>query len=214
MKTCTKCKVEKRLEEFSKHKLHKNGLQAQCKDCMKDYLKKYYVKNKKQMDVKHKVYYNKNKEEITTYIKTYNIENKEELTAYRRTYREENKEEIAAKAKTYREGHKEERAAYDKKRREENLEEHNASRALYRARKLSASPSWANQDNIKAFYKSAQRVSKCLGIPHEVDHYYPLQGEFCCGLHIETNLQVIPATENRSKNNKMPEEFYNEENTI
>ena len=36
---------------------------------------------------------------------------------------------------------------------------------------------------------------------HEVDHIIPLRGELASGLHVESNLQVITADENRKKNN-------------
>ena len=34
MKTCSKCKEEKALEEFSKNASAKDGLQSECKDCV------------------------------------------------------------------------------------------------------------------------------------------------------------------------------------
>lgn len=37
-KICTKCKTEKELTEFSKHKRNKDGLQCECKQCCKEYL--------------------------------------------------------------------------------------------------------------------------------------------------------------------------------
>lgn len=40
------------------------------------------------------------------------------------------------------------------------------------------------------------------GIPHDVDHVVPLINDIVCGLHAETNVQVIPAVLNRSKGNR------------
>lgn len=41
------------------------------------------------------------------------------------------------------------------------------------------------------------------GTRHEVDHIVPLKGKTVRGLHVETNLRVIPHTENRQKGNKL-----------
>jgi 5-methylcytosine-specific restriction endonuclease McrA len=40
-------------------------------------------------------------------------------------------------------------------------------------------------------------------VKHEVDHIVPLKSPLVCGLHVEHNLQVIPATQNRRKHNRV-----------
>lgn len=77
--------------------------------------------------------------------------------------------------------------------------------AKRRAQKLSATPPWADLATIEAIYAEARRLTDETGIPHEVDHIHPLQGENFCGLHVPHNLQVIPAEQNRRKSNKLPE---------
>lgn len=77
-----------------------------------------------------------------------------------------------------------------------NPEKKNLIEARYRAIKLAAVPSDANVPFVAEFYTIAARVSKCLGIPHEVDHIVPLS---MGGSHCHRNLQVIPATWNRRK---------------
>lgn len=73
--------------------------------------------------------------------------------------------------------------------------------AKRRAAKLQRTPPWADLKAIEAFYKACPKG-------HHVDHYYPLQGGICSGLHVLENLRHIPAKENISKGNKMPEDFY------
>lgn len=71
-----------------------------------------------------------------------------------------------------------------------------------KAAKLNASPAWADQTKITSIYAEARRITELTGVRHEVDHIVPLQSRIVCGLHVEHNLQVIPATVNRSKGNR------------
>ena len=76
--------------------------------------------------------------------------------------------------------------------------------AQRRARKLNATPSWLSEEDkkqIERIYKVCSKVSEKTNRPHDVDHIVPLQGENVCGLHVPWNLQILPASMNRSKNN-------------
>ena len=84
---------------------------------------------------------------------------------------------------------------------------HCAKQNRRRAVKLRAMPDWCSKEEIDAIYLYCQRISEITGVPHQVDHYYPLQGDTVSGLHVGRNLQVIPATENQSKSNKHPEDI-------
>jgi hypothetical protein len=83
-----------------------------------------------------------------------------------------------------------------------NKAQKSALSAKYRAAKLQATPPWANVDAISYFYKKAFELTISTGIAHEVDHIYPLQSKYMCGLHVETNLQILTKRENASKNNR------------
>jgi hypothetical protein len=65
----------------------------------------------------------------------------------------------------------------------------------YRLRKTRQMPKWANKEKIKEFY-----LNRPEG--YEVDHIIPLNGELVSGLHIETNLQYLTPSENKTKTNK------------
>jgi len=62
---------------------------------------------------------------------------------------------------------------------------------------------WANQQKISDFYKEARRLTLETGIEHHVDHVYPMVSDYMCGLHVETNLQILTAKENCSKGNRV-----------
>lgn len=71
------------------------------------------------------------------------------------------------------------------------------------ARRLQRIPKWSDSAACRVFYEIAKRVTRCTGIPFVVDHIIPLRGETVSGLHVPTNLRVIPAEANRRKGNKL-----------
>jgi hypothetical protein len=63
-----------------------------------------------------------------------------------------------------------------------------------RAMQRNQMPSWANREKIKAIYEHCPQG-------YHVDHIVPLRGKTVSGLHVETNLQYLPALENIRKKN-------------
>ena len=63
-----------------------------------------------------------------------------------------------------------------------------------KALKIDRVPLWADLEKIKELYR------KCPEGYH-VDHIIPLQGKLVSGLHVETNLQYLLATDNLHKSN-------------
>jgi hypothetical protein len=82
MKKCTKCNLEKNLNEFSICKSKKDGLQNQCKQCKKDQ-NQIWLKNNPN-------YFDKYHETNSLYRKTYNNKNKEKTSQYNKTYNQNN----------------------------------------------------------------------------------------------------------------------------
>lgn len=83
--------------------------------------------------------------------------------------------------------------------------------ALHRARKIAKlhrTPKWVTSDEvwmIKEVYDLATKRTQMTGFAWHVDHIIPLQGRTVSGLHVMTNLQVIPGIENIRKKNSYAE---------
>jgi len=92
--------------------------------------------------------------------------------------------------------------------RKDNIEKTRIYLANYRAAKKNAVPSWLTDDDkfiINEVYIAAKNKEAYTGVPHHVDHIIPLQHPKVCGLHVWWNLQVLTASENFSKSNRLEE---------
>ena len=156
----------------------------------------------------------------------YNQRNAEKVRAMRRIWKSANKKKLALASKLYRERNlanclARELAYRAKNRERENQRtarwaKNNPARVAFLARKhqtakRNATPKWANEFFIEEAYLLAALRTKLTGIKWHVDHIVPLQHPLVCGLHVEQNLQVIPAEHNRVKSNRywpgMPVDF-------
>ena len=98
---------------------------------------------------------------------------------------------------------------YHKKWRNENPSKILAWVHKYQSAKLQATPIWADFDAILKIYEMAQSM-RDSGVPCEVDHIIPLRSNLVCGLHVESNLQIVNPMTNNKKGNRwwpnMPED--------
>jgi hypothetical protein len=101
----------------------------------------------------------------------------------------------ANRAKVYREPNIEESHLRSKIHYLLNKSDYLARNAARKALKLNATPSWADLEKIKEIYRTCPEG-------YHVDHIVPLKGTLVCGLHVEYNLQHLPALENMQKHNK------------
>ena len=84
MKTCSKCKKNKPLEEFPKNKSRKDGIHNHCKDCHCNSRRIYYAKNTEKVLNKQKNKYWNYPEEKRLYAKKHYEKNKEKYKPTKR----------------------------------------------------------------------------------------------------------------------------------
>lgn len=102
-----------------------------------------------------------------------------------------NRDKILERARVYAINNKEKISVYVKN----NLPYFNRKSAERRAKKIKATPVWADNSAIADIFIEANYHQM------HVDHIVPLVSERVCGLHWEGNLQLLTATDNRRKKN-------------
>ena len=121
-------------------------------------------------------------------------------------WREETIEKRTEYSKNYHALNKEKRARYVSLWASDNKDRKCASSNKRRSAILNRTPKWVDEDElwvIQEAYNLAKMREESIGIKWHVDHYLPLQGKKVSGFHTMYNLQVIPATQNARKLNKM-----------
>jgi len=112
-----------------------------------------------------------------------------------RRYHNRNREKRKAANAEYRANNLEKERARSRKFIRDNRPYYNAQLALRKARKLQATPMWADLNAIERIYRDCPPDMT-------VDHIVPLVHPMVCGLHVPQNLQYLTALENSSKGNR------------
>jgi hypothetical protein len=126
--------------------------------------------------------------------------------ARKREYRLNNPDVVSEQSRIQRERHGAKRIAYNKAYRQNKKHIVRAAEARRRAIEMKATPPWISDFDELVFieaYDLARARSESTGIDWHVDHMIPLAAKSACGLHVAANIQVIPATINRRKMNRM-----------
>lgn len=214
-KTCKGCTKVKLLSMFHKHKNMNDGYLNFCKVCQYE-KKKANRLAKPELRIAERARLRERKGSMTMeeYIakrnenpkgrkainKDYGLKNKDKISAYRKQYEKDNKDRILAR----REATIAERREAKRLWRKNNIGLVLAECAKRRSAKLKRTPSWLTEFDklkVKCYYQVAAMRSRESGEQWHVDHIIPLQGKNVCGLHVPSNLQIIPAIENIRKNN-------------
>lgn len=151
-------------------------------------------------------YYKENKERRIKNSREDYKKNRKARLEQRRQYREQNKEIVAKGKRRFREENREKIASYKKIWARKNKPRVNGNSARRRSYKLNAVPKWMTKADFVAIQEWYQLAKDLQWLSEEklhVDHIIPLQGENVCGLHIAANLQILPASENIRKGNRL-----------
>lgn len=162
---------------------------------------KWKESNKELLSKQNREYAEANKEAIAEKSRKWYKANKEKSKERGAKWREDNKDRVVERNCVYRDCHKEKVNKASRKWNMENPVARAAIKANRRARKLNATPLWANDKYIKLFYRLAKIEEERIGESVHVDHIVPLIHDKVCGLHCESNLQLLTAKQNMVKGN-------------
>lgn len=198
-KVCCTCNAEKALDLFYKNSKCAGGYNTKCIDCQKAYVMSKYWEAPGLDNAKSRAYREANKASISERNKAYREQNAEVIRQKKAAaYLAKAEAEREKRRANYREnaGQYVERAKQWKKRNPDKIVASTVKRISWVKR---ATPAWANEFFISEAYHLAKVREKVLGGKWHVDHIIPLRGKFVSGLHVEDNLQVIPAKANLLK---------------
>jgi hypothetical protein len=226
-KKCSKCEKILSIEDFGKDKRRLDGRKSHCRQCCRDYQKKYNANHREHYSAYKKVYYITHKGRIRITQRQHYTDKKEYIRARGKQYRINNAKAIAARKKLYHDSHREQRKQYIASHREQMnrylQSEHGrsvraASRVNRRARKRSVAGTHTPeqiQDQLKRqkhkCYYCQKRLQKVKGKHiYHIDHTFPLSR--VAGTDIPANdisylVLTCPAC-NLAKGNKFPWEFW------
>lgn len=152
-KKCSKCGEVKPLEEFNKHSRSADGVQAHCRECMKEANRKWYAANFEKKRI---------------YIQEWQKANPEKMRARQRKYWAANVEVCRERGRKWREANPEKQRELSRRWRDANPEK---SREL--ARSTGKKNQTANYANLREMFGSA-----CLDCEREypmpIFHYHHL----------------------------------------
>lgn len=101
MKKCSKCKLNKTIDDFHKSSRSRDGLHSYCKACSSKSKKAWFKKNRDRALAEMRDYYKNNKEKINQKTREHYFKNLDLYKTYNKKYYQANKEKRREYLKTY-----------------------------------------------------------------------------------------------------------------
>ena len=136
--------------------------------------------------------------------KDWHLQNPERLREARARWAQVNRDKKAMQDQRWAETNRAESNAHKQRWNKANAGVKLALDRRYKLAKMQRTPPWldvVDHAEMEFTYVWSDALRKC-GIDYHVDHIVPLQGKMVSGLHMPSNLQVISAKMNLSKNNR------------
>lgn len=220
---CSRCKVC--ANEYNKQYTASKPVARQMwleanSDRLKEYKRQHRIENLDRYSEMNRKWAEDNKESLLAYNKEYYTKHRDRIAVNSAEYRKTNADKISRIGKEYRDKNrdkirtqqheaylrdKDKRKQYSITYRANNKHKKTAWNKSYALSKINRTPSWITEDDnflIHEIYHLASLRTEATGVEWQVDHILPLQGKKVSGLHVPTNLQVIPAVVNNKKRNK------------
>lgn len=208
-KVCCTCKEEKDHAQFFKDAKLADGLYRCCKPCHLERTKRWKQANKDKVNVAATSRYAEKKETLRPLQQVWEKANAEKR-------RRQKNQRYAADPATYIAKARARQAKNPERTKEISRSSYwrNHDKALAAQRRYKAENPEAmklleikrraseKQFFIGEAYRLAKLREKICGGKWHVDHIVPIQSKLVCGLHVESNLRVIPAFMNISKSNR------------
>lgn len=194
---------------------------GRCNECSAAKNSRQYQAHREDRIASASEYAKANASKVADYQKAYRVANKDAIKAYQSKYRAENQEALReydrkrdrsgnasrlSYQRIWNASNKHKLSGYHRKWAANNPHIIRQISSNRRAMKLRASVGWEAElmglVEIEAHDLAIAR-EKATGVAWHVDHMFPLKADSVCGLHVWNNLQVIPATLNTQKKNRI-----------
>ncbi len=180
---------------------------GQCILCARIHCQKWKGKNLERERLRGRVYFSRNKEKIAKKSKARYLRDPEKARAAGRASFWKDPETNRRRNREYHRARAEEMRAKWKIWASGNKERLRFLGSQRRCAELQATPPWADLSAIQQIYRKARALELLDGIKRHVDHKIPIKGRTVCGLHVQTNLQILTAKENLQKFISWPDDW-------